>query len=341
MIRRCRPSPGEPVKDVGAVPPISAGPAASRGGGKVGRRLSHGATLGLVALTLSGCGIFHHSFLAAAGPRADATRHEFWFVSAVMLLVIGPVFLLAPIIAWHYRLSNTRHAYRPQWGFSWSLEGLIWIPPTAIVVWLAVYLWRDTHRLDPYRPLPGGAVEVQAIAADWKWIFIYPRSGVATVNLLVIPAGRPVHISLTSATVMQSLLMPQLSGQIYAMAGMRTEINLLADRPGTFMGENTQFNGLHFQDQKFRVEAKDAAGYDRWLAEARAGANRLGVTEYEALTRRDTVPRPLTFGAVAPDLFERVLALKQPSGHTLALTKLPPRPLPMGIDLTQRTSAVP
>lgn len=248
-----------------------------------------------------------------------------------MLFVIGPVLLLVPLIAWHYRLSNTKSAYRPQWGFSWPLEGLIWIPPTGIVVILAVFLWRDTQRLDPYKPLPGKAVAVQVIAADWKWIFVYPEQGIATVNRLVIPAGRPVHLDLTSATVMQSILMPRLAGQIYAMAGMRTQLNLQADAPGAFLGENVQFNGTGFQNQKFSVDAMDEAGFARWLAEVRAQQNRLDDTEYEKLTRRSTLPRPLAFGAVQPHLFNRVVSLQQRSGHALELEKLPPRPLPMAV----------
>lgn len=280
-------------------------------------------------VSLAGCGILDRGFLSPAGPVAAAIRDEFLLVCLIMLFVIGPVLLLVPLVAWRYRLSNTKSAYRPQWGFSWPLEALIWIPPTAIVVILAVFLWRDTHRLDPYKPLPGKAVSVQVIAADWKWIFVYPEQGVATVNRLVIPAGRPVHLDLTSATVMQSILIPRLAGQIYAMAGMRTQLNLQADAPGAFLGENVQFNGTGFQNQKFTVDAMDDAAYVRWLAEVRAQPNRLDDTEYEKLTRRSTVPHPLAFGAVQPNLFDRVMSLQQPSGHALELEKRPPRQLPM------------
>ena len=196
---------------------------------------------------------------------------------------------------------------------------------------LAVFLWRDTHRLDPYRPLPGKAIIVQVIAADWKWIFIYPEQGVATVNQLVIPAGQPVHLDLTSATVMQSILMPRLAGQIYAMAGMRTQLNLQADAPGAFFGENTQFNGTGFQNQKFAVNALDDAAFARWLAEVRSQPNRLDNTEYEKLTRRSDAGAPahLRRGGARP--VRPGLSLQQPSGHVLELEKLPPRPLPMAV----------
>jgi cytochrome o ubiquinol oxidase subunit 2 len=287
----------------------------------------------LICLFLANCGILDRGFLAPAGPAAWHTRHEFLLVCVVMLFVIGPVLLLTPLIAWHYRLANTRSAYRPQWGFSWPLEGLIWIPPTLIVVFLGVYLWRSTHQLDPYKPLPGQPIEIQAVALDWKWLFIYPAQNVATVNRLVIPAGQPVHLSLTSGTVMQSFMVPRLAGQIYAMAGMQTQQNLQADAPGSFFGENVQFNGMGFQNERFQATALDAAAFARWLAETRAQPNRLDAAAYEALSRRSVLPHPLAFGAVEPGLFGRIVKLTQPSGHTLELKQLPPRPLRMGTSL--------
>ena len=145
---------------------------------------------------------------------------------------------------------------------------------------------------------------MQAIAADWKWIFIYPEQDVATVNRLVIPAGHPVHLSLTSATVMQSILMPRLAGQIYAMAGMRTQLNVAADGPGEFLGENAQFNGMGFQNEKFAIDAMDGAGFARWLAEMRAQPNRLDDSEYQKLTQPFHAAAATRLRRGGPDLFD-------------------------------------
>ena len=136
---------------------------------------------------------------------------DFWFVCVVLP-----------------RLSNTRSAYRPQWGFNWPLEGLIWLPPIGIVVVLGVHLWHDTHRLDPYKPLPGEALNIEVIAADWKWIFIYPEQGIATVNWLVVPAGQAVHLQLTSATVVGA------AGDAHLRRGLWTgaDVNYDRLRPG-------------------------------------------------------------------------------------------------------------
>jgi cytochrome o ubiquinol oxidase subunit II len=141
-------------------------------------------TAPVACLALGGCDTIGRRFLSPAGPIAAAERHYFLIVCLVLVFVIAPVIILTPLVAWHYRLANTHSAYRPQWGFSWSLEGLIWIPPTAIVIGLAVLLWNYTHRLDPYRPLLSEkpALNVQVVALDWKWLFIYPDQHVATVK---------------------------------------------------------------------------------------------------------------------------------------------------------------
>lgn len=231
-----------------------------------------------------------------------------------MLFVIGPVILLTPLFAWYYRLANTKSAYRPQWAFNWPLEGLIWLPPTVIVIGLAVLLWRDTHALDPYKPLPSTLppTEVQAVALDWKWLFIYPDSNVATVDELVFPADRPVHLMLTSGTVMQSLLFPRLAGQIFEMAGMMTQLNIAADRPGIYEGENTQFNGEGFQRQHFPVLALSPGAYAQWLAKAKAQSATLDEASYARLAVRSTIDHPEVFGTVAPGLFRAVLDKDKP-----------------------------
>jgi cytochrome o ubiquinol oxidase subunit 2 len=261
-------------------------------------------------LLLGGCDALRLGFLNAAGPVAGGERHLFIIVSIVMIFVAGPVLLLTPIIAWYYRLSNKNSDYRPEWEFSWPLEGLIWIPPAGIVIGLAFLLWTYTHRYDPYTPIRSTlpAIEVQAVGLDWKWLFIYPDRGIATVNQLVIPVGQPVHLSLTSGTVMQSMLVPQLAGQIYAMAGMTTQLNLAADWPGTFIGENTQFNGMGFQQQKFAVVAIPADNYTRWLERVRQSAQPLDAAAYAQLFEKSAPASPIFYSSVPPGLFQNILA---------------------------------
>ena len=262
---------------------------------------------------LSGCDVLKLGVMNHAGPIAADQWHLYVIVGIVLVFVAGPVLLLTPLIAWHYRLSNRNSAFRPKWDFSWILEALIWIPPTGIVIGLGFLLWHYTHALDPYRPLASDqpALEVQAVALDWKWLFIYPDERVAAIDQMVIPVGRPIHISLTSGTVMQALLIPQLAGQIYAMAGMTTQLNLAASRPGTYRGENTQFNGTGFQNEKFNVIALAPADYAQWVEQVRGSAHPLDAAAYADLFRQSSPPQPIAFSSVPQLLFQRILAQSQ------------------------------
>jgi cytochrome o ubiquinol oxidase subunit 2 len=267
---------------------------------------------------LSGCDALQLGVMNAAGPIAETQRHLYFIVAIVLIFVAGPVLLLTPIIAWHYRLSNKHSAFRPKWEFSWWLEGLIWIPPAAIVVGLGFLLWDYTQRLDPYRPIASTepALELQAVALDWKWLFIYPAQGVATINQMAIPVGRPVHISLTSGTVMQAMLIPQLAGQIYAMAGMRTQLNLAASRPGTFRGENVQYNGAGFKNEKFDVLALSGSDYQHWLEKVRGAAHPLDTAAFTKLFQKSATAQPIFFSSVPDSLFQDILVRsKMPSAE--------------------------
>ena len=253
-------------------------------------------------------GVMNH-----AGPVAASQWHLYLIVGGVLIFVAGPVLVLTPIMAWYYRLSNKHNAYKPEWVFSWPLEGFIWVPPIGIVIGLGFLLWNYTHDLDPYRPLASSQppLEVQVVALDWKWLFIYPDQRIAAVNQLAIPVGRPIHLTLTSGTVMQSLLIPRLAGQIYAMAGMRTQLNLAASEPGTFGGENTQYNGKGFQAQKFDVVALPPAEYRRWLARVHAAARPLDAAAASALFHPSVVRQPIFFSTVPPGLFGRMVVATQ------------------------------
>lgn len=268
------------------------------------------ATTLLLPLALGGCEVIGRGFLNPRGPVAEHERDLFLLVAIILLFVAGPVLILVPIFAWHYRLSNAADAYRPRWAFSWPLEGFIWIPPIGIVVLLGVMLWPATQRDDPYTRLQerGTPVRVQAIGLDWKWVFIYPDEKIATVDRLAIPTSRPVRVELTSGTVMQSMLLPQLAGQIYAMAGMSTKLNFAADRPGTYRGLNTQFNGEHFSRQTFDVVALNDEDYAAWLAETRGSGTPLDEAAWTSLSERGVPNGPMRFSSVPDGFYDSVVA---------------------------------
>ena len=181
------------------------------------------------------------------GPIADAERGLLFDAFSVMMLVIVPVIVMAFLFAWRYRARGGA-AYAPKWDESTKLDAIVWAIPALIVLAVAVLVWRSTHRLDPYKPIAStvAPLEVQVVAQDWKWLFIYPEQGIAVVNQMAIPSGRPVSLRITSDTVMNSFYVPALAGQIYAMAGMQTRLQLQADVAGKFVGRNSQYSGGGF-----------------------------------------------------------------------------------------------
>jgi cytochrome o ubiquinol oxidase subunit 2 len=256
--------------------------------------------------------------LDAQGPIARAERLILFDSTAIMLAIIVPVMIASVAFAWWFRAGNAKAKYRPNWAYSGRLEVIVWSIPAMVVLFLGGVGWVSSHELDPYKPLTGDAapIEVQVVSLDWKWLFIYPDLGVASVNRLAAPAGTPIHFRLTSATVMNSFFVPELGSQIYTMAGMATELSLQADRPGTYPGLSAQFSGDGFSDMKFDVEAMAPAAFARWIAAAKAAGPKLDQEGYAALARESKAVRPFTYSDVMPDLFERIVALKAPGAET-------------------------
>lgn len=251
------------------------------------------------------------------GPIALAERNLLFDAFCVMMIVVVPVIVLTLWFAWRYRASNTKAVYAPTWANSVKIDALTWLIPAVIVIAVAVLLWRATHRLDPYRPLESKEppIDVQVVAQDWKWLFIYPEQGIAVVNQLVFPAGRPVSLRITSDTVMNSFYVPQLAGQIYAMAGMQTRLQMLADQPGTFVGRNSQYSGGGYSQQHFEVKAMNQADFDAWVARAKQGGTRLDATTYPALAAQSRA-NPITYySTVEPKLFDSIIDKYRHSGH--------------------------
>jgi cytochrome o ubiquinol oxidase subunit 2 len=230
-----------------------------------------------------------------------------------MLAVVVPVILATLAFAWWFRAGNAKATYRPNWAYSGRLEVIVWAIPALVVLFLGGVSWVSSHELDPAKPLAdpqsveGRPLEVQVVSLDWKWLFIYPDQGIAAVNRLVVPAGRPVHFQLTSATVMNSFFVPQLGSQIYTMAGMRTQLNLQADKPGTYHGLSAQFSGDGFSDMRFDVEAVPDAEFAKWVDDAKAGGPAL---DYAGLTQNSKAVPPAVYRGVQPGLFERILDIK-------------------------------
>lgn len=232
----------------------------------------------------------HLSFLDPQGPVADLQRLHFLEVLGLLAIFVAlPIFLVTPWFVWRYRYGASRR-YAPKWDFYGPLDIACWAGPMVIVALLGALLWRSTHTLDPYKPLASNqpALRVQVIGYDWKWLFIYPDEGIASIGELAFPAGRPVAMQLTSATVMQSLLIPALGSQIYAMGGMVTQLHLEAAKPGRFMGENTMYNGSGFSREKFTAIAMTPGQFEAWVRKVRARGVPMDTAILNAISKRTT-----------------------------------------------------
>ena len=264
----------------------------------------------LVALTpllISACG---GGVLDPHGPIGAAERYILFDATVIMLCVVVPVIVGTCLIAWWFRAGNLKAKRRPQWAYGGQIEFVVWAIPALVVLFLGGIAWIGSHGLDPRAPIRSSAapLDVQVVSLDWKWLFIYPGLGVASVNHLVVPVGMPLRFHLTSAGVMNSFFIPQLGSQIYTMAGMATELNLQADEAGTFGGLSAQFSGEGFSDMRFDVVAVPKQEFEKWINATRAQGGSLDPKEYSHLAEPSERNAPVSFGAVSGGLFEAIIA---------------------------------
>jgi cytochrome o ubiquinol oxidase subunit II len=243
------------------------------------------------------------------GPIASAERLLLINSTAIMLVVVIPVIVATLAFTWWYRSSNTRAKRSADESYEGRVELVVWSIPALTVILLGGVIWIGSHQLDPRAPLPAKTdpLHVDVVALDWKWLFIYPDQGVASVNQLVIPAGTPVEFRLTSATVMNSFFVPQLGSQIYAMGGMTTHLSLLADRPGDYPGFSANFSGDGFSWMQFVVKSVQAADFNPWLNQVRGTGSALDEAGYAELAKPSKGVPPTTYRSVEPKLFEHII----------------------------------
>jgi cytochrome o ubiquinol oxidase subunit 2 len=272
-----------------------------------------GLSLLLIAL-LSGCNT------VVMNPTGDIAKQQADLITVsvlLMLIIIIPVMLLTVFFAWKYRKSaNAR--YEPDWDHSTKLELIIWGAPLLIIIALGLITWISTHKLDPYRPLeridekrPVAAgtkvLEVQVVSLDWKWLFIYPEQGIATVNELVTPVDTPIRFKLTSSTVMNAFYIPTLAGMIYTMPGMETELNAVINKAGAYKGQSSHFSGDGFSHMKFAYHGTSQADFDAWVAKVKASGNTLARNDYLTLEKPSEKEPVRYYGNVEPNLFLSVV----------------------------------
>ncbi|PXW54085.1 cytochrome bo3 quinol oxidase subunit 2 [Chelatococcus asaccharovorans] len=282
--------------------------------GKLVSKLRLFALLPLAAL-LTGCNFV---VLKPAGDVAEQQRDLIIASTILMLLVIVPVMVLTVIFAWRYRHTNKDAPYDPDWSHSTQLELVIWAAPLMIIICLGALTWMGTHLLDPYRPLdriaPGEPVakdvrplNVEVVALDWKWLFIYPEQKIALVNEFAAPVDRPISFRITSSSVMNSFYVPALAGMIYAMPGMETKLHAVINKAGAYQGFSANYSGAGFSGMHFTFRGLSDADFDAWIAQARASSDNLGRQEYLQLERPSENVPVRRYGTVDPQLFAAIV----------------------------------
>jgi cytochrome o ubiquinol oxidase subunit II len=261
----------------------------------------------LSAVTLGGCG---GGILDPKGPIASAERLILLNSTGIMLAIVIPTMLATLAVAFWFRSSNTRATYLPEFNYSGRLELLVWSIPIMTVLLVGGVAWVSSYGLDPPKPIASTVkpVRIQVVSLDWKWLFIYPDQGIATVNHLTVPIGTPISLELTSSGVMNSFFVPQLGGQIYTMAGMVTRLHLLADHSGTYRGMSANYSGAGFSDMYFAVDAVPDEKFAQWLSATRSAGPVLDAQSYSALAKPSQTIAPFTYRAAAPDLFNTILS---------------------------------
>ncbi|MGZ3182092.1 MAG: ubiquinol oxidase subunit II [Telluria sp.] len=267
-------------------------------------------------LALAGCNTI------VMNPKGDMAIQEARLITistVLMLLIIIPVIILTALFAWKYRQSNTEAKYEPDWDHSTVLELIIWGAPLLIIIALGLLTWISTHLLDPYRPLgridakhpvAAGAkpLVVQVVAMDWKWLFIYPEQGIATVNELVTPVNVPIQFQLTSTQMMNAFFIPALAGQIYAMPAMQTTLHAVMNKPGDYEGFSSNYSGAGFSHMRFAYHAVDDAQFDQWVQSAKAGNGQaLDRGSYKLLLAPSEADPVKRYGAVEQNLFSAIV----------------------------------
>jgi cytochrome o ubiquinol oxidase subunit 2 len=270
--------------------------------------------LALGLISLAAC---HTAVLSPAGPVGEANRIVLLDSLAIMLAIVVPTIAAILAFAYWFRASNTRARYLPDWAYSGRLELIVWSIPALVVFFLGGIAWISSHLLDPAEPLRSKAepLEVQVVSLDWKWLFIYPQQNVASINYMVVPAGVPLNLRITSASVFNVFFVPRLGTMIYAMYGMTTRLNLQADQPGVYPGLSAHFSGDGFPGMAFDVNAVSAEEFTQWASATRSSGPVLDEAAYRELLRQSQNVSPYTYRSVQTGLFDDIVEQRLPPGE--------------------------
>ena len=266
--------------------------------------------VGLLAMTilasLSGCKMI---VLDPQGLIAHQENRLLIIAVILLMIIVLPTIIISCLVAYKYRASNAKAKYTPNWAHNNLLEIAWWIAPIVICAILGTVIWKSTHKLDPYKPLVSTVkpVKVQVVSLQWRWLFIYPQQGIATINYLKVPEKTPIDISLTADSPMNAFQVPQLGGQIYTMAGMKTKLHLISDHRGIYSGRSVSFSGEGFEGMIFKTHVVSRKAFDRWVHTVKQRKNPLSLAVYKKLMAPNTDSRIKFYSSVRHNLFNTIM----------------------------------
>jgi len=248
--------------------------------------------------------------LNPAGQVADKERDLIITTTLLMLIIVIPVLVMTFFIAWKYRASNHKAKYSPSWDHNRAIECSWWAIPSAIIAVLAVIAWNSSHELDPFRPIVSDTkpLTVQVVALQWKWLFIYPEQDIATVNYVEFPQDTPINFEITSDAPMNSFWIPKLGGQVYAMAGMKTKLHLIADEPGSHVGSSANISGEGFAGMHFIAKSSSQTDFEAWVQSVKQEPASLTLTQYNQLAKPSKNSSPAYFASTQKGLQDIVVS---------------------------------
>lgn len=265
------------------------------------------ALFATIVLTLVGC-----NTPIVLDPKGSlGVQEKDLIVDALLLMsiIVIPVIFMTFLFAWKYRESNKKATYAPNWYHSTVVEGFVWGIPILIILVLGTITWRTTHSLDPYKPLQSNKkpIEIEVVALDWKWLFIYPDQNIATVNFVEFPVDTPISFKITADAPMNGFQIAQLGTQIYAMAGMQTRLHLIANYPGDYAGRGVNYSGHGFSGMTFTARATSDSDFNQWVQSVKSSGNALSANEYYKLVE-PSYDNPVTvYGSVQNHLFDNII----------------------------------
>lgn len=227
----------------------------------------------------------------------------------LMLIIVIPVLIAGYFIAWKYRSSNTKAKFTPEAKHSIFSEVVVWALPTIIVIIMSVITWNATHQIDPHKAIQSNVkpLTIQVIALQWKWLFIYPEQGIATVNYIMFPEKTPLTFTLTADGPFSSFWIPQLGGQLYAMTGMSQSLHLIADTQGEFRGSNAEISGPGFAGMKFIAKSVSQREFELWVDSVKKSPHALTLEEYEKLAKPSEDTPPIFYASTEGDIFNTIM----------------------------------